>query len=74
MGKKKSHRQRPMTKKRLLLWRDNMGYSLDDCSHELGVTAEEWKAWESGDAKIPRYIGLACSALALGMNPYGEEG
>lgn len=64
---------KPVTKEALTKWRTNMGYDARDCAHELGCTQADWRAWESGAIKIPRYIGLACAALAMGMNPYGEQ-
>jgi hypothetical protein len=71
MGKRKSKvRHKPMSKEVLATWRENMGYSARDCAHELGCTAEDWAAWEEGAVTIPRYVGLACAALAMGMEPY----
>lgn len=49
----------------LTLWRTNMGFSVADACQELGCTAAEYTKWESG--AVPRYIALACRALALGM-------
>lgn len=75
MGKKKNAadmKHPPVSKDTLAKWRDNMGYSVRDCAHELGCTQAEWREWESGAVKIPRYVGLACSALAMDMKPYGE--
>jgi DNA-binding transcriptional regulator YiaG len=75
MGKKQKLRHRlhkPMTKEVLAKWRERMGYTPNDCAHELGCTIAEWRAWESGAIKIPRYIGLACTALGMSMHAYGE--
>ena len=74
MGKEKSTRHKPMTKEVLIKWRQRMGYEHRECAHELGCTVREWRAWENGEVPIPRYIGLACAALALGMSSYGENG
>lgn len=74
MGKKKTdQRHGPMSKQTLTNWRASMGYDIRDAAFELGCTQAELRAWEAGEMKIPRYIGLACSALALDMHPYGEE-
>ena len=53
-------------------WRERMGYSQRDACKALGCSRGAWAGWESGEQAIPRYIGLACAALALGMSAYGE--
>lgn len=55
----------------LLAWRERMGYSQRDAAEALGCSRNAWNKWESGSSNAPRYIGLACAALALGMEPYG---
>lgn len=56
----------------LQAWRERMGFTQRDASKTLGCSADAWNRWETGKAKPPRYIGLACAALALGMKAYGE--
>lgn len=56
----------------LKAWRERMGYSQREASSALGCSRSAWQAWEGGDQEPPRYIGLACAALALGMKPYGD--
>lgn len=56
----------------LKAWRERMGYSVADAMEQLGCSRNGWNSWEAGDSPVPRYIGLACAALALGMTPYGE--
>ena len=73
MGKKSNRPSRPMTSEKLSEWRKRMGYTRVDAARELGCLRAEWRSWEEGEAKIPRYIALACAALALAMRPYGEE-
>lgn len=74
MGKKTRRRlEEPMTAIALGEWRNRMGYTRRDAIRELGCTREEWADWESGEEDIPRHIGLACAALALGMKPFGQE-
>lgn len=51
-------------------WRTRMGYSRADGAEALGCTLSELAGWESGKQPIPRYIKLACMALALGI---GDE-
>jgi transcriptional regulator with XRE-family HTH domain len=55
--------------KTLLVWRERMGYSQRDACEALGCSREAWIGWETGRHKVPLYIGLACSALALSMKP-----
>lgn len=56
----------------LRAWRERMGFSQRDACEALGCSRGGWTGWESGKQDIPRYIGLACAALALGMKPYGD--
>lgn len=56
----------------LAAWRERMGYSARDACRALGCSRNAWAGWEKGTAKVPRYIGLACAALALGMSAYGD--
>lgn len=58
----------------LTSWRERMGFSQRDAAEAIGCSRGAWAGWESGkQSPIPRYIGLALAALALGMTPYGEE-
>jgi transcriptional regulator with XRE-family HTH domain len=50
-------------------WRERMGFSQRDAATALGCSRAAWGGWESGKQKAPRYIGLACDALALGIKP-----
>jgi transcriptional regulator with XRE-family HTH domain len=51
----------------LSAWRESMGYSQRDACKALGCSRSAWTRWEAGGHSVPRYIGLACAALALGM-------
>lgn len=57
----------------LTRWRERMGYSQREASVVLGCSRGAWSGWEDGTQKIPRYIGLAMAALALGLAPFGDE-
>lgn len=59
------------TAAKLIEWRTNMGYSQRDACDALGCSRGALGGWENGNP-IPRYIGLACAALALGMEPLGK--
>lgn len=57
----------------LAQWRERMGYSKREAAEVIGCSRASWSAWESGSQPtIPRYIGLAMAALALGMTAYGD--
>lgn len=71
--KNKGGKRRPMTKEMLSEWLNRMGYKPREAAYELGCTVAELRAWTSGAIKIPRYIGLACSALGMDMHAYGED-
>jgi transcriptional regulator with XRE-family HTH domain len=69
MGKTKIDVPTTLDGQTLIAWRERMGYSQRDACSALGCSRGAWAGWEGGQ-KIPRYIGLACAALALGMKPY----
>lgn len=75
MGKKKQEAPRNTTVSAatLVTWRERMGYTPEDACEALGCAKIDWSRWEAGNRPVPYYIGLACSALALGMTAYGEE-
>lgn len=60
------------TAESLKIWRDRMGYSKVEAATELGCSRNAWARWEAGTMPVPRYIGLACAALAMGMPAYGS--
>lgn len=59
------------TPKALREWRERMGYNQREASEQLGCSRAAYQGWETDGGKPPRYIGLACAALALGMTAYG---
>lgn len=65
---KARRRIKPVT---LIQWRERMGYSQRDAAEAVGCSRRAWMMWESGQTRVPRYIGLALAALALDMSPYG---
>lgn len=50
-------------------WRVDMGYSVRDAAIQLGCSRDAFTRWQR-EGGAPRYIGLAMSALALGMETY----
>lgn len=64
-----------MTPAQFTEWRQRLGLKRTGpkgASEALGVSKNMPAKYESGEAEIPRYIALACSALAMGYKPYGE--
>lgn len=49
------------------VWRENMGYTVDDACALLGVKQDDFNQWENDVKLVPRSILLACAALALGI-------
>lgn len=54
-----------MTPADLSAWIAHMGWSDRKCARELGCSQNSIKAWRRNGA--PRYIALACAALAFGL-------
>lgn len=55
----------------LKAWRARMGYDQREACQQLGCSRGAYQGWEKNEGRPPRYIGLACAALALGMTAYG---
>lgn len=53
-------------------WRERMGYTKIDAAFELGLSRNSITNYENGFHKIPKSVGLAMSALMMGMKPYGR--
>jgi DNA-binding XRE family transcriptional regulator len=52
-------------------WRERLGMTATDAARAIGCSRTSIGAWESGRNKIPRYIALACQAIANGLPPMG---
>lgn len=59
-----------MTREAFLAWRKRMNYNQRQAAEALGCSLRSISNWESG-ASIPKYIALACSAVAMGWPPMG---
>ncbi len=66
-------RQTPMTAADLEAFRRTMGWNRKTLGNELGISQDRLRRFLSGDQPIPRYIALACSALAVGLPPLAQE-
>ena len=56
-----------MTAAGLKAWRERLKFSKTQAARELGCSRQSIYEWESGRSPVPRYITLACAALALGI-------
>jgi transcriptional regulator with XRE-family HTH domain len=54
-------------------WRKRLGLDLKDAAEALGCSRNSIPRWEAGKTEIPRYVALACAAIALGVPPYGKR-
>lgn len=60
-----------MTADDLKAWRERLKLTRASAARELGASPMTYRGWEQGKCPIPRYIGLACSAVAMGLVPWG---
>lgn len=60
-----------MTPRQLLSWRNRLGLSQKEAAGALGLSLRAYQYQEAGERqKIPRYLALACAAIAFGLPPY----
>jgi predicted transcriptional regulator len=58
-----------MTGRDLSAFRDRMSLTKKALAEALGIDRKTAQRYEEGAAPIPRYIALACAALAHGVPP-----
>jgi transcriptional regulator with XRE-family HTH domain len=58
-----------MTPQALKDWRERLHFSQVQAAEELGCGRRSLQHWEAGTNRIPKYIAIACAALALGIKP-----
>lgn len=56
-----------MTAASLTAWRARLGFSKTRAAHELGCSRQSITTWENGTYPVPKFISLACAAIALGL-------
>jgi transcriptional regulator with XRE-family HTH domain len=61
-----------MTPTELEAFRKRMGWNRKRLGTELDISQDRLRRFLSGRVSIPRYIALACTALAMGDRPMGE--
>lgn len=59
-----------MTPAGLIDWRKRHGLTQAAAAEALGCGRRSLQLWENGTNEIPRYIGLACTAVSLGLTEY----
>lgn len=59
-----------MTPDDLITWRKRLNLTQEAAAEKLGCGRRSLQQWEGGIHDIPKYIGLACAALALGIVEY----
>lgn len=60
-----------MTGPDLTRWRELLHFNKGEASKELGCDRDAYSRWEAGLSKIPRYVALACAAIAHGLPEWG---
>lgn len=58
-----------MTPKALVAFRDRLGMNKSAFAEALGIDRKTLNRLEASPRAVPRYIALACSALAHGLPP-----
>lgn len=58
-----------MTSADFITWRAHVGFNRKEAAEALGVAQNTITAYERGQ-RIPRYIALACTALANRLPPW----
>jgi transcriptional regulator with XRE-family HTH domain len=58
-----------LTPASFLAWRKAQRLSANAAAKALGCSRTTLIAYELGKSQIPRYVALACAAIAAGLNP-----
>lgn len=62
-----------MTPEDLRRWQEQMGYTYDSASKDLGVARRTYADWLAGKSKIPGPVDLACAAIVEQLAPYSQR-
>jgi len=60
-----------MTPAEFRAWRNRLGWGKAEAADHLGMGRNTAARYEAGENAIPRYVALACAALAHGIPPIG---
>ena len=63
-----------MTPEQLKSWRRSLGLSQRAAALALHTPRRTYEDWEASRRVPPGSIGLACTAVAAGLEPWGSEG
>lgn len=58
-----------MTGKTFRQWRERLGLNRTDAADKLGVHRNSITNWERETNPLPRWVALACAAIAYGLEP-----
>ena len=58
-----------MTPASFTAWRERLHLTAKAAAEALGCSRNALARWEAGTVRIPRYIALACAAIAQGVPP-----
>jgi DNA-binding transcriptional regulator YiaG len=56
-----------VTPQSLTAWRQRLGLTKVAAAEALGCSRDALLKWEQGEHPVPRYIALACAAIAHGL-------
>ena len=59
-----------MTAAEFRQWREHMGLNRTEAAEALGLSRNMPRRYENAEADVPRYIALACAALAFDLQPW----
>lgn len=62
-----------MNAAQLKRWREQLQLSQAAAAERLGCSRRSIQNWETGSARIPKYIAMAASAVSMNLPPYGEK-
>lgn len=62
-----------MTPEQIKAWQAHLKLSNTAAAGALNVNVRTYADWRSGRTRTPGCLALACSAVAMGLPPYGER-
>lgn len=54
-------------------WAASLGLNKSAAAAKLGIGRGAIARYWEGQVSIPRHVGLACSAVAMGLKPWGTQ-
>lgn len=54
----------------LKMWRAVMRLTQPEAAEKIGISRRQYQQYEAGNAKIPRPVALACTALFSGLDEW----